>query len=125
MKIIINNSSMIPIYTQIIQQVKAQIASGTLKENDALPSVRTMSSDLKISALTVKKAYDELESEGFVVTVHGKGTYVSGSNSEYIRENQVREVEEDIRKIFEKAAQYDISVEDLKEMFEMMADEEI
>lgn len=125
MKIIINNSSMIPIYTQIIQQVKAQIASGTLKENDALPSVRTMSSDLKISALTVKKAYDELENEGFVVTVHGKGTYVSGSNSEYIRENQVREVEEDIRKIFEKAAQYDISVEDLKEMFEMMADEEI
>ena len=125
MKIIINNSSMVPIYTQIIQQVKAQIASGTLKENDALPSVRTMSSDLKISALTVKKAYDELENEGFVVTVHGKGTYVSGSNSEYIRENQVREVEEDIRKIFEKAAQYDISVEDLKEMFEMMADEEI
>lgn len=123
MKIIINNSSMIPIYTQIIQQVKAQIASGSLKENDALPSVRTLSAELRISALTVKKAYDELENDGFVVTVHGKGTYVSGSNSEYIRENQIKEVEEDLRKVFEKAEYYSISRDDLKEMFDMLSDE--
>ncbi|MBO4776331.1 MAG: GntR family transcriptional regulator [Lachnospiraceae bacterium] len=123
MKIIINNSSMVPIYTQIIQQVKAQIAAGSLKENDALPSVRTLSAELKISALTVKKAYDELENEGFVVTVHGKGTYVSGSNSEYIRENQIKEVEDDLRKVFEKAEYYNISKEDLKDIIEMLIEE--
>ena len=123
MKIIINNSSMVPIYTQIIQQVKAQIAAGSLKENDARPSVRTLSAELKISALTVKKAYDELENEGFVVTVHGKGTYVSGSNSEYIRENQIKEVEDDLRKVFEKAEYYNISKEDLKDIIEMLIEE--
>ncbi|MCR4649955.1 MAG: GntR family transcriptional regulator [Lachnospiraceae bacterium] len=123
MKIIINNSSMVPIYTQIIQQVKSQIASDTLKENDALPSVRTLSKDLNISALTVKKAYDELENEGFVVTVHGKGTYVSGNNSDYIRENQIKEVEEDLRKTAEKAEYFDISKDDLREMFEMILEE--
>ncbi len=123
MKIIINNSSMVPIYTQIIQQVKAQIAAGSLKENDALPSVRTLSAELKISALTVKKSYDELESEGFVVTVHGKGTYVSGSNSEYIRENQIKEVEDDLRKVFEKAEYFNISKEDLKDIIEMLIEE--
>lgn len=114
---------MVPIYTQIIQQVKAQIAAGSLKENDALPSVRTLSAELKISALTVKKAYDELENEGFVVTVHGKGTYVSGSNSEYIRENQIKEVEDDLRKVFEKAEYYNISKEDLKDIIEMLIEE--
>ncbi len=123
MKIIINNSSMVPIYSQIIQQIKSQIASDTLKENDALPSVRTLSKDLNISALTVKKAYDELENEGFVVTVHGKGTYVSGNNSDYIRENQIKEVEEDLRKTAEKAEYFDISKDDLREMFEMILEE--
>ena len=80
MKIIINNSSMVPIYEQIMEQIKAQIISGELKENDILPSVRTMAKELKISALTVKKAYDNLEAEGMTVTVHGKGTYVAASN---------------------------------------------
>ena len=69
MKIIINNSSMVPIYEQIMEQIKAQIISGELKENDILPSVRTMAKELKISALTVKKAYDNLEAEGMTVTV--------------------------------------------------------
>ena len=73
MKIIINSSSMVPIYEQIVDQVKAQIISGELKEDDNLPSVRTLSKELRISALTVKKAYDSLEQEGFTVTIHGKG----------------------------------------------------
>ena len=72
MKIIINNTSMVPIYEQIMEQIKAQIISGELKENDILPSVRTMAKELKISALTVKKAYDNLEAEGMTVTVHGR-----------------------------------------------------
>ena len=73
MKIIINNSSMQPIYEQLIEQIKTMIIHGELKENDNLPSVRSLSKELKISALTVKKAYDNLESEGFVSTIHGKG----------------------------------------------------
>ena len=80
MKIIINSSSMVPIYEQIVDQVKAQIISGELKEDDNLPSVRTLSKELRISALTVKKAYDSLEQEGFTVTIHGKGTYVAAAN---------------------------------------------
>ena len=74
MQIILNNTSMIPIYEQLVDQIKNQIIAGTLRETDVLPSVRTLSGTLRISALTVKKAYDKLEEEGFVVTVHGKGT---------------------------------------------------
>ena len=72
MHIIINSSLMVPIYEQIMEQIKTQIRDGSLRENDSLPSVRALSKELKISALTVKKAYDHLESEGFTVTVHGK-----------------------------------------------------
>ena len=75
MKLIVNGSSMVPIYEQVMEQIKALILNGSLKENDVLPSVRTLAKELKISALTVKKAYDYLEQEGFTVTVHGKGTY--------------------------------------------------
>ena len=88
MKIIINNTSMVPIYEQIMEQIKAQIISGELKENDILPSVRTMAKELKISALTVKKAYDNLEAEGMTVTVHGKGTYVAASNTQLMEEER-------------------------------------
>lgn len=77
MNLIINNSSMVPIYEQIVDQMKTFIRNGELRENDILPSVRSLSKELKISALTVKKAYDNLEEEGFTVTVHGKGTYGS------------------------------------------------
>ncbi len=86
MKIIINSSSMVPIYEQIMDQIKSLITGGDLKQNDALPSVRTLAKELKISALTVKKAYDNLEQEGFTVTIHGKGTYVAASNKERILE---------------------------------------
>ena len=80
MKIIINHSSMQPIYEQITDQIKAMIIDGTLKEEEMLPSVRTLAKELKISALTVKKAYDFLEEEGFVVTVHGKGSFIAKNN---------------------------------------------
>ena len=79
---------MVPIYEQIVDQIKMLIRNGELKENDNLPSVRTLSKELKISALTVKKAYDNLESEGFTVTVHGKGTYVAATNTELLLEEQ-------------------------------------
>ena len=102
MKIIINNSSMVPIYEQIIEQIKAMIINGILKENDILPSVRSLSKELKISALTVKKAYDYLEEEGFTVTVHGKGTYVGAANQEMLKEEQRKEVESDLEKAIQK-----------------------
>ncbi|MBO4310699.1 MAG: GntR family transcriptional regulator [Lachnospiraceae bacterium] len=123
MKVIINNSSMVPIYMQLIMQVKSQIADGTVKENEMLPSVRSLSRDLNISALTVKKAYDELESDGFVVTVHGKGTFVNGNNSEFIKESRIREIEDSLRNAFEKAEGYGISRDQIKEMFEMIIEE--
>ena len=88
MNIIINSSSMIPIYEQIVDQIKGMILNSTLKENDILPSVRSLSKDLKISALTVKKAYDCLEQEGLTVTIHGKGTFVAVANRELMREEQ-------------------------------------
>ena len=95
MHIILNNSSMIPIYEQLMEQIKNEIISGGLKEGEALPSVRTLSGELKISALTVKKAYDKLEEENFVSTVHGKGTFVTATDMELAAEARRHAVEED------------------------------
>ena len=95
-KIIINISSMVPIYEQIIDQIKTMIRKGDLKQNGQLPSVRALSKELKISVLTVKKAYNELEREGFTVTVHGKGSYVTAANTELMMEEQRKEVEQDL-----------------------------
>ena len=84
MKIIIQSTSMTPIYEQIVDQIKTMIQKGELKENDMLPSVRSLAKELKISALTVKKAYDHLEEEGFTITVHGKGTFVLAINQDFV-----------------------------------------
>ncbi len=120
MRIIINTSSMVPIYEQIIDQIKALIRKGELKENDCLPSVRALSKELKISALTVKKAYDNLENDGFTVTVHGKGTYVAATNSELILEEQKKELEADLEKAIQKGRRCGISDEEMKCLFELI-----
>ena len=120
MKIIINSSSMVSIYEQIVDQVKAQIISGELKEDDNLPSVRTLSKELRISALTVKKAYDSLEQEGFTVTIHGKGTYVAAANKEMMMEEYRREVEEELTEVIRKAKRYGLSEKDIREMLELI-----
>ena len=122
MKIIINHSSMVPIYEQIVDQIKTLIRDGELKENDNLPSVRSLSKELKISALTVKKAYDHLEEEGFTVTVHGKGTYVAAANAELLLEEQKKEVEADLMAI-QKGRRCGISDEDIRTLFEMILEE--
>ena len=103
MKIIINHSSMQPIYEQITDQIKAMIIDGTLKEEEMLPSVRTLAKELKISALTVKKAYDFLEEEGFVVTVH--------------------EIETELEKVIRKARISGLSEEEIRELFELIMEE--
>ena len=120
MKIIINTSLMVPIYEQIVDQIKMLIRNGELKENDNLPSVRTLSKELKISALTVKKAYDNLESEGFTVTVHGKGTYVAATNTELLLEEQKKELEADLEQPIQKGRRCGISDEDIKSLFELI-----
>ena len=89
MKLIINNSSMQPIYEQIVEQVKGKIMTGEVKQEEMLPSVRALAKELRISALTVKKAYDALEQEGFVVTVQGKGSFVSCMNQNLLLEEQI------------------------------------
>ncbi len=120
MKVIINSSSMVPIYEQLVEQIKALILNGELKENDSLPSVRTLSKELRISALTVKKAYDALEQEGFTVTVHGKGTYVAAANKEMLLEEYKREVESELEAVIRKAKRYGLSAEEIREMTELI-----
>lgn len=120
MKLIINTSIMIPIYEQIVDQIKTLIRNGELQENDALPSVRALSKELKISALTVKKAYDALESEGFTVTVHGKGTYVTAVNSELLLEEQKKELEFDLEQAILKGRRCGISDEEIRSLFELI-----
>lgn len=123
MKIIINNTSMVPIYEQIMEQIKTQIRDGSLRENDSLPSVRALSKELKISALTVKKAYDHLESEGFTVTVHGKGTYVAAANPELLLEEQKKEVEADLELAIQKGRRYGLSTEEIRSLFELILED--
>lgn len=120
MKIIINTSSMVPIYEQIIDQIKTMIRKQELKQNDQLPSVRALSKKLKISALTVKKAYDELERECFTVTIHGKGSYVTAANTELMMEEQKKEVEQDLEQAILKGRRFGISDEDIKTLFELI-----
>ncbi len=124
MKIIINNSSMVPIYEQIVEQIKTMIRKEELKENDILPSVRTLAKELKISALTVKKAYDFLEEEGFTVTVHGKGTYVAAMNKERILEEQKKEIEMEFERSIAKGKRCGLSREEIRELFEIILEEE-
>ncbi|MEG0592104.1 MAG: GntR family transcriptional regulator [Coprobacillus sp.] len=122
MKIIINNSSMQPIYEQVVEQMKALIVNGVLKENDILPSVRSLSKDLKISALTVKKAYDYLEQSGFTVTVHGKGTYVAATNTELLVEEQRKEIETDLEMAIQKGKRYGLTEEEIKDIFYLIVE---
>lgn len=123
MHIILNNTSMVPIYEQVVEQIKKDIISGELKEQDPLPSVRGLSGTLKISALTVKKAYDKLEEEGFVVTVHGKGTFVASTNQALAQEARRKAVEDDLTRALEKARAVGMTTEEIREMFEFLLEE--
>ncbi len=125
MRIIINSSSMVPIYEQITDQIKTLIRGGELKENDNLPSVRALSKELRISALTVKKAYDSLEEEGFAVTVHGKGTYIAAVNPGLLLEEQKKELEADLELAVQKGRRYGISDEDIRSLFEMILEDSV
>ena len=123
MKIIIQHSSMTPIYEQLVEQIKHAIIEGELQENDALPSVRALAKELKISALTVKKAYDKLEEEGFVTTVHGKGTYVSASDKQLALEARQKAIEDDFDKVIDRALSMGMKKEEISEVVKLILDE--
>lgn len=120
MNIIISNSCGQPIYEQIVSQIKNMIISGSLKEGDALPSMRLLAKELRISVITTKRAYEELEREGFIVSYTGKGSFVASQNIELIKEQKYREIEEYLRKASDAAAGCDVGLEELVQMLEMI-----
>lgn len=122
MKIIISNASSEPIYEQIGRQIKAQIISGELKEGDGLPSIRKLAKELHISVITTKRAYEELEKEGFIDTVGGKGTFVAIQNKELLREKRMKSVEDMMADTVNEAKKLDISYEELREMLSILYD---
>ena len=123
MNLIISNSSMEPIYEQIIRQIKGNIIEKKLLEGTALPSVRALSKNLKISALTVKKAYDQLEEQGFIVTVHGKGSFVASNNRNIMQEEQQKEVEGKLEQAILSAKRCGMAKEEVAELFELILEE--
>ena len=123
MHIILNHSSMVPIYEQLMEQIKSDIIQSELKEGEALPSVRTLAGELRISALTVKKAYDKLEEEGFVTTVHGKGTYVFASDKQLALEARQKAIEDDFDKVIDRALSMGMKKEEISEVVKLILDE--
>ena len=113
---------MVPIYEQLMEQIKSEIINTALKEGEALPSVRSLAGELRISALTVKKAYDKLEEEGFVTTIHGKGTYVTASDKQLALEARQREAEADFEKAIDVLAM-GMSREDILETVTLLLEE--
>ena len=124
MEIIIRNTGGQPIYEQIYSQLKAQIIAGVLTPGEALPSIRALAKDLKISVITTKRAYDELESEGFLYTVAGKGCFVAEKNLDLIREQQLRELEGHLTAAAGLAKSCAVTVEELIDMLRVLLEEE-
>ncbi len=120
MNIIISNTNSVPIYEQIENAIKEAIFSNELKEEDMLPSVRNLANELKISFLTVKRAYDELEQAGFIKTVQGKGSFVAPKNLELIKEEKLKEIQDYIEKVYNISKIANISEDEVKELFKMI-----
>ena len=124
MNIIISNASNLPIYEQIYTQIKNAIIAGDLEEGDALPSIRQLAKDLRISVITTKRAYEELERDGFIDTVAAKGCFVAAKNIEMLREEKLREIEEHMREILRLAPACGLSDLDVLEQFRVIVEEE-
>ena len=120
MNIIISNAGDTPIYDQIVRQIKAHILRGELREGDALPSMRLLAKELRISVITTKRAYEELEREGFLTTMPGKGCFVAPQNRELMREETLRRTEEHLSRAVEAARGGGVSLEELHEMLNLL-----
>ena len=120
MHLVISNSSSVPIYEQIKEQIIEQIMNDELKEDEMLPSIRSLSKDIKISLMTIKKAYDQLESDGYIVSIAGKGTFVASRNSNLVKEHAQKEIEDNIQKAIDLAVKYDISKDEIIDLVNML-----
>lgn len=118
MRIIISNSSGIPIYEQIKNSIINQILNNELQENEMLPSIRILAQDINISFLTVKKAYDDLEKDGYIITRQGKGSFIAPKNLELVKEQKQKEIEEHLIKVVELSKNYEISKKEILSLFE-------
>lgn len=125
MQILIDNKSGAPIYDQIYTQIKNQIIGGQLRENEMLPSIRGLAKDLRISFITTKRAYDELEKDGFLYTIQGKGCYVAPKNVELLREENLKRIENHIEQIVQLAAACNLSREDILAMVNFSLEERV
>lgn len=123
MNIIISNANGQPIYEQIYTQIKSSIISSDLKEGDTLPSIRNLAKDLRISVITTKRAYDELERDGYIYSVAGKGSYVAEKNTELLREANLKEIEELMRNIYRLAPSCKLDTNAILEMFKLISEE--
>lgn len=124
MRVMIQHNSMVPIYEQLVSQIKSLILEESLKENESLPSVRVLAKEIKVSALTVKKAYDLLEQEGFIATVHGKGSFVLAVNRHAKRENLLYSTQAELEQVIKKAQQAGISKTELADLVAVILEEE-
>lgn len=124
MDIIISNASGKPIYEQIYLQIKNHIISGNLHEGEILPSIRSLAKDLRISVITTKRAYDELEKDGFIYTIASKGSYVAQKNTQIIKEEVLKQIENHMRKICELAPACKLSDDEIIEMFHIILEED-
>jgi GntR family transcriptional regulator len=124
MDIIISNASGKPIYEQIRSQIKAMILNGTLREGEALPSMRLLAKELRISVITTKRAYEDLERDGFIETVTGRGSFVASKNLEFVREEHLRMIEEKLQNAVDLAKTADISLPEMTEMLKLLYDSE-
>lgn len=123
MDILISNSSGVPLYEQIEEQIKSQIITGGLREGDALPSMRILAKELKISIITTKRAYEELERDGFIESVTGKGSFVKGINSDIVKENMMFAIQEMLETAVDKAVMGKVTLDELQEMLRLLYEE--
>ena len=124
MELVVSNSSDQPIYEQIASQIRTQVLDGRLAEGDRLPSIRALATQLRISAITTKRAYQELEAQGYIHTVPGKGCFVAGDNLELLREERLRMVEASLARAVSDARMAGISADELREMLELQLEDE-
>ncbi|MEG0388136.1 MAG: GntR family transcriptional regulator [Niameybacter sp.] len=125
MDIIISNQSIVPLYSQIMEQMKQLIITGILKPGEMTPSIRGLAKELKVSIITIKRAYEELEAEGFIETLPGKGTFVAAVNVDILREAKISQIEEKLSEVIESARSIGLTKEEIKERIELMYEEEL
>lgn len=124
MKLIISNSSGVPIYEQIKNAIISQIMNDELASGEVLPSIRNLAADIKISVMTIKKAYDELEAEGYISVRQGKGAYVATKNTELVKEQARKDIENHINKIIEISNKFNIDKQDVLDLYEYLSEDE-